>query len=120
MSGENCLQKQGEVLISEAFLRKLKVNPGEKITLIGSTMNGRMAIYNFMVSGTVSFGNEVLDRGTVIADIEDVRAALDMADAAGEILGFFKDGFYDDESALKIAEKFQLMSIQAIQMNLLR
>ncbi len=69
-------------------------------------MNGSMTIYNFIISGTLSFGNEILDRGAVIADIEDVRTALDMSDASGEILGFFKDGFYNDESALKIAEKF--------------
>jgi putative ABC transport system permease protein len=96
----------GEVLISDQFSVKLKVNPGDKITLIGSTMNGSMTIRNFSVSGTVSFGNEMLDRGAVIADIEDVRAALDMEDAAGEIIGFFKDGFYNDESALKIAGEF--------------
>ncbi len=98
--------KQGEVLISEAFSAKLKVNPGDKITLIGSTMNGSMTIYNFLISGTLSFGNEVLDRGAVIADIEDVRIALDMSDASGEILGYFRDGFYNDESALKSAERF--------------
>jgi len=48
-------EKRGEVLISEAFSVKLKVNPGEKITLIGSTMNGSMTIYNFIISGTLSF-----------------------------------------------------------------
>jgi putative ABC transport system permease protein len=69
-------------------------------------MDGSMTIYNFIISGTLSFGNEILDRGAVIADIEDVRNALDMSDASGEILGFFRDGFYNDESALKIAEKF--------------
>lgn len=99
-------QKKGEVLISEAFSEKLQVKPGEKITLIGSTMDGSMTSCNFIISGTLSFGNEILDRGAVIADIEDVRTALDMSDASGEILGFFRDGFYNDKSALKIAEKF--------------
>ncbi len=97
---------RGEVLISDEFSGKLNVNPGDKITLIGSTMNGSMTMYNFIVSGTLSFGTEVLDRGTIIADIEDVRNALDMADATGEIFGFFKNGFYDDESALKDAARF--------------
>jgi len=99
-------EKHGEVLISEQFAVKLKVNPGEKITLIGSTMNGSMSIHNFLISGTISFGSQILDRGFVIADIEDVRSALDMSDAAGEIIGFFRDGFYDDESALTASEKF--------------
>jgi putative ABC transport system permease protein len=99
-------EKHGEVLISELFAGKLKVNPGDKITLIGSTMNGSMSIHNFLIAGTVSFGNEILDRGSVIADIEDVRTALDMPDATGEIIGFFRDGFYDDESALTASERF--------------
>ena len=98
--------KIGEVLISEEFSRKLKVNPGDIITLIGSTMNGSMTIHNFTISGTVSFGNEILDRGTIIADIEDVRLALDMNDAVGEIIGFFKGGFYNDNLGLKNAESF--------------
>jgi putative ABC transport system permease protein len=98
--------KKGEVLISEEFSRKLKVDPGEVITLIGSTMNGSMAIYNITVSGTLSFGTEVLDRGAVIADIEDIRSALDMTGSSGEILGFFRNEFYNDESALKYAGKF--------------
>jgi putative ABC transport system permease protein len=99
-------EKHGEVLISELFAGKLKVNPGDKITLIGSTMNGSMSIHNFLIAGTVSFGSEILDRGSVIADIEDVRTALDMPDATGEIIGFFRDGFYDDESALTVSERF--------------
>ena len=98
--------KKGEVLISEEFSRKLKVDPGDMITLIGSTMNGSMTICNFIVSGTLSFGSEVLDRGAVIADIEDVRNALDMDDAAGEILGFSKNSFYDDGAALQNAGIF--------------
>ena len=111
-------EKRGEVLISEAFSEKLKVNPGDKITLIGSTMNGSMTVYNFVISGTLSFGNAVLDRGAVIADIEDVRTALDMSDASGEILGFFSDGFYNNESALSCVEKFN-SEYSVIPMNLL-
>lgn len=98
--------QQEEILISDEFSKKLGVNPGDRVTLIGSTMNGSMAIYNFIISGTISFGTEVLDRGTIIADIGDVRDALDMADASGEILGFSKTGFYDGESAQLDAEKF--------------
>lgn len=51
-------------------------------------------------------GQEALDKGTVIADIEDVRMALNMEDAAGEVLGFIKTGFYNDEFALGTAESF--------------
>jgi len=96
----------GEVLLSEDFSQKLEVNPGEEVTLIGSTMNEGMAIYNFRVSGTVRFGNTGMDRGTVIADLSDVQLALDMNDAAGEILGFFGNGYYDDETAAPVLSKF--------------
>ncbi|MBW6500045.1 MAG: FtsX-like permease family protein [Bacteroidales bacterium] len=96
----------GEILLSETFSRKLKVNPGERVTLISSTMLGGMAIHNFTISGTLFFGQEALDRGTIIADIEDVRMALDMEDATGEILGFFLDGFYNDDLALSEADRF--------------
>jgi putative ABC transport system permease protein len=96
----------GEALLSELLSKKLKVDPGDKVTLISSTMNGSMAFYNFIVSGTISVGQEGLDKGTMIADIGDIRKALDMEDAAGEILGFFNSGFYDDELALAAAGKF--------------
>jgi putative ABC transport system permease protein len=98
--------RQGEVLLSDEFARKLDAGPGDTITLIGSTMNGSMSICNFVISGTVSFGSKFLDRGAVITDIEDARMALDMADATGEILGFRQEGFYDNEEALKIAGIF--------------
>ena len=97
----------GEVLLSEDFSRKLEVNPGEEVTMIGSTMNGGMAIHNFRISGTVRFGNTGMDRGTVIADISDVQLALDMEDAAGEILGFFDSGYYDDETAAPVLTEFR-------------
>jgi len=96
-----------EILISEDFSQKLKVNPGEKVTLIGSTMNGGMAIHNFSISGTVRFGNTGMDRGTVIADISEARLALDMEDATGEILGFFDSGYYDDELAAPVLAEFR-------------
>lgn len=95
----NIPQKRGEVLLSEEFSKKLRTEIGDKVTLLGTTMNGSMTMYNFSVSGTVSFGSEALDRGSIIADITDIRDALDMQDATGEILGFFKQGFYDDNLA---------------------
>lgn len=99
----------GEVLLSEYFSQKLDADPGDEVTLISSTMYGGMAIYNFRISGTVRFGNTGMDRGTVIADIRDVQAALDMEDAAGEILGFFRSGYYDDELAAPVLTTFRNM-----------
>lgn len=96
----------GEILLSDAFALKLKVTPGDTVTLIGSSMNGSMTMYNFIVAGTIAFGVEIMDRGTIIADIRDVRMALDMPDAAGEILGFMNTGFYDNTKALEMAGDF--------------
>jgi putative ABC transport system permease protein len=98
---------EGEVMLSEEFSKKLNVNPGDEVTLIGSTMNGGMAIHNFRMSGTIQFGNTGLDRGTVIGDLKDIQLALDMEDAAGEIYGFFPGGFYDDEQAEPVLASFQ-------------
>jgi putative ABC transport system permease protein len=42
----------------------------------------------------------------MIADIGDVRLALNMENAAGEILGFFNSGYYDDELAAQTASRF--------------
>jgi putative ABC transport system permease protein len=98
--------KRKEVLLSEDFSRKLKVDPGDTVTLISSTMDGSMAFYNFVVSGTVSLGYDALDRGSIFADIADVRLALNMDNSAGEIVGFFKDGFYDDKLARADADSF--------------
>lgn len=87
----------GEALLSHSFAGKLGVSPGDTLTLIGSTMYRELAIYNFRLSGTVEFGTTALDRGTIIADISDVRNALNMDDAAGEILGFIPGGYFDEE-----------------------
>jgi putative ABC transport system permease protein len=98
--------KPGEILASEGLSRNLEVNPGDRITLISSGMNGEMAFYNLTLAGTVSLGQEALDRGMIIADIEDIRLALNMDDAAGEIVGFFTTGYYDNELAGQIAAGF--------------
>jgi putative ABC transport system permease protein len=99
-------QHAGEILVSEDFARRLNVQPGETATLISATMQGSMAVANFTVAGTIRFGMEAMDRGAMIADIADVRAALDMEDAAGEILGFFGDFVYRDPRAGEIAASF--------------
>jgi putative ABC transport system permease protein len=102
--------RQGEIILSEGFTQKLRVNPGDTVTLISSTMDGSMAFSNFVVSGTILLGLEALDRGTVITDIEDVRTVLNMDNAAAEITGFFKSGFYDDDLALSEADRFTSLS----------
>jgi len=91
--------KPGEILISDEFATRLGISLGETATLIGSTMYGSMAAANFTVAGTVNFGISALDRGAMVADVKDIQIALDMEDAAGEILGFFDDFVYREEEA---------------------
>jgi putative ABC transport system permease protein len=99
-------EKAGEVLLSNALADHLLLIPGDTVSLISSTMYGEMAIYNFILAGTVEFGVAAMDRGTIIADIRDVRKALNMEDATGELLGFFKRGYYDHDLAAKTAAEF--------------
>ena len=98
-----------ELLLSDEFAGKLGVGPGDTISFIGSTMYGEMTFYNFRISGTVRFGTTAMDRGTMVADLSDVRAALDMDDAAGEILGYFPEGYYDDSFAKPVMDKFKMI-----------
>ena len=99
-------ERSGEVVISDEFAERLDVTIGETATLIGSTMYGSMAAHNFTVVGTIRFGLRAMDRGSMIADISDIQFALDMDDAAGEILGFFDDFFYYQQRAEDVAAIF--------------
>jgi len=96
----------GEVVLSEDFARGLGIEEGETATLISSTMYGSMAMQNFKVVGTIRFGVTALDRGAMIADITDVQKALDMENAAGEILGFFDDYVYRNTRAEAVMDAF--------------
>lgn len=97
---------KGEALISEDLANRFQINPGDQFTLLGTTMDGGMALKNFTVVGSVRFGVSALDRGAVITDLSDARAAFQMENGASEILGFFKDNRYDDSKAARIADAF--------------
>jgi putative ABC transport system permease protein len=96
----------GEILISDDLATKLEIEMGDNATLLSSTMHGSMAMYNFVVTGTLTFGMQALDRGAMIADIGDVKIALNMEDAAGEILGYLPDNIYDVERAEVVKQQF--------------
>jgi len=91
--------KPGEILISDDLANNFEVQPGDAVTLMGSTMFGSMSFYNFIVAGTVRFGTVVMDKGAMIADISDIQMALDMYDASSEILGYLPGGYWDPEQA---------------------
>ncbi len=99
-------EKPGEILVSEEFAEKLGVDLYETATLISATATGGMAVQNFILAGTVRFGIGVMDKGTLIADITDIQYALDMADSASEILGFFPDMNFDEVRALGEKTRF--------------
>jgi putative ABC transport system permease protein len=100
-------EKSGEILLSDDFALKLDVKPGETATLISSTMYGSMAAANFTVAGTIRFGVTAMDRGAMLADLKDIQQALDMEDAAGEILGFYNDFVYRYLRSDDIVESFK-------------
>lgn len=95
-----------EALLTRDFAMKFGIRPGDRFTYFGSTMEGSMAFHNFTVAGTVHFGAEALDHGAFIIDLTAGRQALGMQDAAGEILGFFRDGAYDQQRADALAAIF--------------
>jgi putative ABC transport system permease protein len=99
-------QKSGEALLSDAFAKKLNIEPGDVVTLFGSTMFGSMTFYNFTITGTVKFGSMGLDKGSIIIDILDAKHVFDMNDAASEIMGYFPNAIYNDEQAALISAMF--------------
>jgi putative ABC transport system permease protein len=96
----------GEILISNDLAEKLKIKPGQVVTLMTSTMYGNMAMQNFVVSGTVKFGITAMDKGAMIMDITDAKYTMDMNDEVSEILGNFSNGMYDENLATEVTNQF--------------
>ncbi len=101
-------QGSHEMLVGETLSRNLGLAPGDKATLLSSTMYGSLTMGNLAVAGSVRFGITAMERGTVLADLSGIETLLDMEDAAGEILGYFRDGNYHDEEAQRIAGDFNV------------
>jgi len=100
------LRARGEIVIGDELAAKLRIGPGDTVTLMSSTMYGSMSLTNFVVAGTVRFGIVAMDKGTVIADISDIQQSLDMANGSGEILGLFADDIYHEERATAVTAAF--------------
>jgi putative ABC transport system permease protein len=99
-------EKPGEILVSDELARRMNAGIGRPITLLSSTSNGSMAVQNFVISGTVTFGISAMDRGAMIADISDIQYALEMPGGAAEILGYKHSMFYEPEEAEAIKQSF--------------
>jgi len=103
-------QAPDEILLSPGLMENLQVDVGDEVTLISSSMYGSIVIHNFTVSGKIHFGIVALDRNMMIAPLEGIRYALNMEDAAGEVLGYFKDpDQYDKNLTASIKERFNRM-----------
>lgn len=96
-------QTSREVLVSSLFMKNVGFKIGDEVTLIGSDINGGMAVGNFRVVGSIRFGVIQLDRKSVIMDLTGARDFLAMPDGATSIYGFYKDDqyFYHRPEALK-------------------
>ncbi len=66
-----------EILVTSELAKTLSLKPGNRATIITSTMTGSLAIADFMVSGIVRFGITPIDKGTVIADIIEISKSDD-------------------------------------------
>jgi len=98
--------KAGEILVGDDFARQLKAAAGDPATLVSSTMHGSMSMQNFTIVGTIRFGISAMDKGALVADVTDIRHALDMRDAAGELLGYFRDDIYHNAAATRLVREF--------------
>lgn len=99
-------EKEGEMLMSDELFRKMNIRLGDAVTLMSTTMYGEMAMYNFTVAGTLHFGVTAMDKGMIMVDLADARRALNMEDAAAQLLGFFDNGLYDNRKAVAVAADF--------------
>lgn len=99
-------EKRGEILITNELFRKMNLKLGDPVTLMSNSMYGEMAMYNFVICGTIHFGTAALDKGLIVADIQDIQVALNMEDAAGEVLGFFTNSTYDNSEAEALSKNF--------------
>ena len=111
---EKCLisgrlpKDRDDALVSTKLAKQLGVGSGSAITLIGSTMDNAFTTYNFNVVGTFNLYKGQTDRQMMLVDISGARQALDMEDAASEILGYHNSLYYHDEEAVTIRKHFNI------------
>ena len=99
---------ENEILLSEKLAERLNISPGNVVTFIGSTMDGAFSTYNFLVSGIFNLNLGPIDKDMMIVDIKGAEIALDMENAASEILGYKKDLFFNDKETVSMRNKFNI------------
>ena len=69
-------------------------------------MHNAFTTYNFIVVGTFDLRKGQADSQMMLVDISGARKALDMENAASEILGFTHSLFYDDDKAVSLRSNY--------------
>ncbi len=95
-----------EAIIGHRLADKLNISVGDTATYIGTTMHNAFTTYNFTVVGTFDLRKGQADKQMMLVDISGARKALDMENAASEILGFTNSLFYDDEEAVLLRSNY--------------
>ena len=95
-----------EVLISKKLATKLNIAVGDLATYIGTTMHNAFTTYNFLVVGLFDLRKGQADNQMMLVDISGAREALDMENAASEILGFTHSLFYNDDKAVSLRTSY--------------
>ena len=95
-----------EALIGQKLANKLNITVGDTATYIGTTMHNAFTTYNFTIVGTFDLRKGQADSQMMLVDISGARKALDMENAASEILGFTHSLFYDDDKAVSLRSNY--------------
>ena len=97
-----------QALLSSKLAERLNVKTNDIVTFIGSTMDGAFLTYNFMVSGIIDLNIGPIDKDMMIVDIKGAEFALDMDNAASEILGYKEDLFFDDKATVLLRDQYNM------------
>tara|TARA_B100000965_G_scaffold228608_1_gene191386 strand:+ start:4501 stop:5784 length:1284 start_codon:yes stop_codon:yes gene_type:complete len=98
------VSSNNEVLLSEKLSNRLNISSGDIVTYIGATMYGGFATYNFLVVGIYDLNLGPIDKDMMIVDLGGAQNALDMNNAASEILGYKKDLYFNDKETILIRD----------------
>ena len=101
-------ENANEVLLGTKLADRLGLSSGETVTLIGSTMYNAFTTYNFTVVGTFKLNLGPVDRHMMLVDISGARQALDMENAASEILGYTNSLYYEDQAAVAMRTEYNI------------
>ena len=95
------------------------MSPGSIVTFIGSTMYGGFTTYNYIVAGIFDLNIGPVTKDMVLVDLEGARLALDMDNAASEILGYDKELLFNNKNTVLLRDQYNLKNLGNLLHNLL-